>query len=120
MAVLERKREFGVALALGLPPAAIFQVVYVESLLLAAAGLLLGLVLSVPLVWVMQGYPIALTGSATEAMELFGVEPQMVFVLHAVNPLGSALTILGVAVLAAFYPAVKASRARPVDALRSL
>jgi ABC-type lipoprotein release transport system permease subunit len=33
---------------------------------------------------------------------------------------GSSLTVLGVALLAALYPAIKASRGRPVDALRSL
>jgi ABC-type lipoprotein release transport system permease subunit len=120
MAVLERKREFGVALALGLPPAAIFRVVYFESLFLAGVGLLLGLAISVPIASVMEGYPISLTGGATEALQLFGVEPQIVWKLHASNPIGSALTIFCVALLAALYPAVKASQARPVDALRSL
>jgi len=48
------------------------------------------------------------------------MEPLMTWKLKPLNPIGSTLTILGVAVVAAFYPAVKASRGRPVDALRSL
>jgi ABC-type lipoprotein release transport system permease subunit len=55
-----------------------------------------------------------------QAGELFGMEPLMTWKLKPLNPIGSTLTILGVAVVAAFYPAVKASRGRPVDALRSL
>ena len=47
-------------------------------------------------------------------------EPQMTWKLKPLNPLGSIATILGVALLAALYPAIKASRGRPVDALRSL
>ena len=120
MAVLERQREFGVVLALGLRPASIFRVVYLESMLLAAVGLVIGLVLSVPTVWILEGHPIAVAGEAAQAVEIFGIEPVMTWALRARNPIVSALTILGVAFLAALYPATKASRAHPVDALRSL
>jgi len=120
MAVLERQREFGVMLALGLRPMSIFRVVYLESMLLATVGLAIGLALALPLVLFMEGHPIALTGGAAEAIELFGVEPVMTWELRSGNPLGSSLTILGVALLAALYPASKAARARPVDALRSV
>jgi len=44
----------------------------------------------------------------------------MTAVLQARIPFYSALTILGVAVIAALYPALRASRGRPVDVLRSL
>jgi putative ABC transport system permease protein len=120
MSVLERTRELGVMLALGLRPAAIFRLVYFESMMLAAVGLLLGLALAIPLVLYMTGHPIPLEGSMGDASALIGIEPVMTFVLRASNPVGSTVTILVVAALAAFYPAVKASRARPIDALRSL
>ena len=121
MSVLERKREFGVALAVGLRPRAIFALVYVESMLLAAVGLAIGLGLALPLVLWLVGHPIDLHSEAMRGMvELLGVEPQIVWKLKATNPLGSALTIFAVAALAALYPAFKASRARPVDALRSI
>ena len=120
MAVLERKRELGVVLALGLRPAAIFRIVYLESLLLAAVGLVIGLALAIPLVLWLQANPIEITGEGVQAMELFGMEPEMTWKLKPLNPIGSVLTILGVAIAAALYPALKASRGRPVDALRSL
>lgn len=120
MAVLERKREFGVVLALGLKPRAIFTIVYLESLLLALVGLAIGLAIALPLILYLQAHPIPLTGAAVEAMALFGIEPEATWKLKPLNPLGSILTILGVAIVAALYPAAKASRARPVEALRSL
>ena len=121
MSVLERKREFGVALAVGLRPKAIFSLVYVESMLLAAVGLAIGLGLALPLVLWLVGHPIDLHSEAMRAMvELLGVEPQIVWKLKVMNPVGSAITIFAVAAIAALYPAFKASRARPVDALRSI
>ena len=44
----------------------------------------------------------------------------MTWRLKPLNPIGSTVTILGVAMAAALYPALKASRGRPVDVLRSL
>ena len=120
MAVLERRREFGVVLALGLRPGAIFRIVYLESLLLACVGLAIGLGVALPLILHLQANPVTLSGEMAGAVELFGFEPQVTWKLKPLNPLGSIATILGVAVLAALYPAIKASRGRPVDALRSL
>jgi len=120
MSVLERTRELGVLLALGLRPRAVFRLVYLESLLLAGAGLALGLAVGIPLVLWFQGHPILLGERMAEAYELFGMEPLMTWKLKPLNPIGSAITILGVAAAAALYPALKASRGRPVDALRSL
>jgi ABC-type lipoprotein release transport system permease subunit len=120
MAVLERKKEFGVVLALGARPSSVFRIVYLESLMLAGVGLVIGLAIGLPLVLYFQANPVPLTGEATEAMELFGIEPLMTWKLKPLNPIGSALTILGVAIVAALYPALKASRGRPVDVLRSL
>jgi ABC-type lipoprotein release transport system permease subunit len=120
MAVLERTRELGVLLALGLRPAAVFRLVYAESLMLAGVGLSVGLAIAIPLVLWFQAHPVLLGAEMAQAGELFGMEPLMTWKLKPMNPIGSVLTILGVALLAAFYPAVKAARGRPVDALRSL
>ena len=121
MAILERTRELGMMMALGLRPGAVFRVVYWESIFIAGVGLLVGLALSLPAVLYFAAHPIPLTGEQMSAMtEMFGFEPVITFKLKPLNPIGSAITILVVGALAALYPAFKASRGRPVDALRSL
>ena len=121
MSVLERQRELGALLALGLQPRAIFRMIYAESLILAGVGLAVGLALALPVVGWFVAHPIPLVGTEFEAMaSLVGMDPVMPFELRDSTLPGAALTIFGVAALAALYPAVKASRARPVDALRSL
>jgi ABC-type lipoprotein release transport system permease subunit len=121
MAVLERTRELGVLLALGFRPAAIFRLIYFESLMLAGVGLVIGLALAIPTVFWFEANPIWLESeSMTVMIETFGMEPVMMWKFKITNPIGSAATILGIAGLAALYPAWKASRARPVDALRAV
>ncbi len=120
MSVLERQRELGVMLALGLPPSALFRLVYVESLLLAAVGLVAGLAIALPSVAIMVHFPIALEGDVREMSEMFGVTPVITWVLSPWNPLVAAGLMIAIALLAALYPAAKAASARPVDALRSL
>ena len=52
--------------------------------------------------------------------DLLGMEPLIVFDFAASQVGYVSLMVAGVAVLAAAYPAFKAGRSRPVDALRSL
>ena len=120
MSVLERQRELGVMLALGLAPSALFRLVYVESLLLSGLGLALGLALALPAAAIMERHPIPITGEVREMSEMFGVTPVITWQLTAWNPAIAALLMTAIALLAALYPAAKAASARPVDALRSL
>lgn len=121
MAILERTRELGMMMALGLRAGAVFRVVYWESIFVAGVGLVIGLALALPAVVYFAAHPIPLTSESMDgAAQLIGMEPVATFKLKPLNPLGSAITILVVGALAALYPALKASRGRPVDALRSL
>ena len=60
-----------------------------------------------------------LFGDMAKAIELFGMEPVMTWKLKPLNPVGSCITILGVAALAALYPAVKAAAVVVHHTLRS-
>ena len=98
---------------------------FVVSLLFAtgslSTGLVIGFALSIPLVLWFQAHPVQLSGDDMQAaFELFGAEPVLTWKLKPLNPIGSVATILGVAIVAALHPALKASRGRPVDVLRGL
>jgi ABC-type lipoprotein release transport system permease subunit len=120
MAILERSHELGVVLALGLQPIKLFRMIYLESMMLAGVGLVIGLSLAVPLLAYLHGMEFPLSDELAKTTEFIGMEPMMTFKLGAMNPIGSTITILIVAAAAALYPAIKASRAKPVEALRSL
>jgi ABC-type lipoprotein release transport system permease subunit len=119
MSVLERVREFGVLRALGLRPRAVFALVVLESLLLSLLGIALGFALGIPLeLWLAQ-HPISVVSPEMRgSFEVFGLEPRISFALSRSQLVGLPLALLGIGALASIFPAIRASRGRPVDALR--
>ena len=119
MSVFERVREFGVLRALGLRPRAVFALVMIESLQLTLLGISIGAAIGVPLVLWLSEHPIPLTGASSGAMKLFDLEPMIIFGLARDQLVTLPLLLIAVGVLAALPPAIRASRGRPVDALRA-
>jgi putative ABC transport system permease protein len=99
-AVAQRTSEIGIRLALGAGPGHVRHLVLHDAVVLVGAGLSAGVPLAVGI-----GYWLRTL--------LFGVIPQ-----DPVTVVGVCLTILGVALLAAFLPAHRASRIDPMLALR--
>jgi putative ABC transport system permease protein len=120
MSVFERVREFGVLRALGLRPRAVFALVLIESVQLTLLGIAIGFAIGIPLVLWLAQHPIRITGESTAAaIELFDLEPLIVFALGRDALLTLPLLLAAVGIVAAIPPAIRASRGRPVDALRA-
>ncbi len=117
MSVYERIREFGVLRSLGLPAWRLVCLVLLESLLLTLGGALVGVVLGVSAVWFLGRVGVDLA-SFTGGLSQLGVGSTIyprLETLDLVSPLGLALAT---ALLAAAWPAWKAARLRPVEAVR--
>ena len=110
MSVFERTKEIGVMRATGASQAHIFGLVWLETLMLSllggAGGLGLALVGARLLESVVKKFlPLAPKGSVV------ALEPASFLLIMAF--------VLGIAVVAGFYPALRAARAKPIEALRS-
>jgi ABC-type lipoprotein release transport system permease subunit len=117
MSVYERIREFGVLRSLGLPAARLVWLVLIESLLLTFGGALLGVGLGATLVWVLEHTGIEL-GSLSTGLSQLGIGTTIYPHLDPgdfVSPLGLAFAT---ALAAAIWPAWKAARLRPAEAVR--
>ncbi len=119
MSIYERTREFGVLRALGLKGRALLSLVLLESLLLTLLGTALGLALAVPLVlWLgAVGLDLAIF---SEGLREIGVGSRIHFMLGVEDLVRPVAIGTVTALVAAFWPALRAVRLRPSDALRQL
>lgn len=119
MALYERVREFGLMEALGTRKGQLFAMVLSESLVLVALGGTLGYLCGVAAALHYGKVGIDLSGFA-DAITFIYMNP----ILHPVPTAEAALTILGTglvaALVASLYPAWKATRLNPVEAMREL
>lgn len=118
MSVLERTREFGIVMALGLKPGRLGGLVLLETLLMGLIGLLLGALLGGLIThWV------GIVGFSYPGMEEMATRFNLPARFYPrVTPLslvaGPAVVLL-FSVVAALYPALRLHRLRPVDAMRA-
>jgi ABC-type lipoprotein release transport system permease subunit len=115
MAVFERTREFGLFQALGMPPRHIIGQVLVESLILLAIALVAGNLVSWLSIAALSG-GIDLSRFA-EGLELVGVSPVLYPALAARDAIAANVVVVVLGLLASLYPAWRASRYVPVEAL---
>jgi len=115
MAVFERTREFGLFQALGMAPRFILGQVLVESLILLALALALGNLAAWANVVGLKG-GIDLSRFA-EGLQLVGVSPVIYPVLAAGDIIVANVVVIVLGVLASLYPAWRASRYVPIEAI---
>lgn len=119
MSVLERTREFGVIMALGIKPRRLAYLVVLETFLMASLGLLIGILLGA-----MVAAYFAHVGFAYPGMDEMAAKFNMPAVMYpALDPFSLMLgpTVVFVFCLfAAIYPALKLYGLKPVEAMRAV
>jgi putative ABC transport system permease protein len=113
VSVTERTREIGLRKALGARKRQVLMQFLLEALVLTFAGGVVGMGLAVFLTWVIPPMPLysALYKTANHEGDVF---------LHASTVVMTVAFIIlsGVGIVSGFFPALKASRMDPVEALR--
>tara|TARA_B100000029_G_scaffold221245_1_gene218934 strand:- start:218 stop:1378 length:1161 start_codon:yes stop_codon:yes gene_type:complete len=120
MSVMERMREFGVLLALGTPPGRLRRMILSEGLLLGLFAASVGLALGAGVTSYLVEHGVDYTEMMGETMEVEGVAISTVIYASWDWFSMSIYTVVAVflSVLATAYPAWKAGRIAPVEAMR--
>ncbi len=119
MMTAERRREFGVMIAIGMKKIKLTTVVMIEMVFIGLLGTLSGMLMSIPLVLLGYFNPIRLSGEMAQSMESFGMEPIMPMAMIDTYYLNQALVILVIIVLTMIYPVVNIHRLKEIDALKA-
>jgi ABC-type lipoprotein release transport system permease subunit len=119
MMVSERRREFGVMVAIGMQKKKLKRIVTFEMMFLGAIGLVSGLMASVPLILYFYYNPILLKGELANMMEDWGWEAVMPTAWFGPYFYWQALIVLIMVILATIYPLRKIGGMKEIEALKS-
>lgn len=122
MSVLERSREFGVLLAIGMRPARIVALVLTEAFVLGLLGATLGMALGVALAWPLVTTGLDFTEAMGESIDAGGVVVSaLIKGTYDVERLSTYyIGAVLFTFLAGVYPAWQVTRFTPVDAMRKV
>jgi ABC-type lipoprotein release transport system permease subunit len=120
MSALERRREFGVLMAIGMRPRRMFRMILTESFVLGTVGGLIGTALGLAVVWyhATAGLDLAMFTDKGE-FTVMGVAftGKIYAILTPLAALQPILVMLFVAFLAGLWPAVKSARLDPAPTI---
>lgn len=117
MSAFERTREIGTLMAIGLSPARVRRLITIESVLIACVGTAIGVALGclVAQHYVTNGLHFP---ELEQAEQVSLVPPVLFFELRPATVALAAAFGVGIALVASLWPAVRASRLSPIEALR--
>ena len=117
MAVLERVREIGMLMAIGMTKGRVFKMIMSETVIMTMIGAPIGLLLSWVLITYFGTAGIHLNGAAYEDL---GFSSTIYPFLKASGYFEVAIMVFIMAMIASIYPAIKALRLEPVNAIRKI
>ena len=119
MAVLERTKELGMLMAIGMKRLQVFSMILVETLFLTMIAAPVGLFLGYLTVSYYGSKGIDLS-AYSKGMEKFGMSDQVYLSLDFSSFIMVTIAVAITATLAALYPAIKATRLKPIEAMRTV
>jgi ABC-type lipoprotein release transport system permease subunit len=115
--VMERTKEFGMLRALGMNRGTIILQVVIESLLIMSVGMIFGLVLSYfSFLGLEDGLDL---GAWAQGLESFGMKAILYPILVVDDFVSVALMSLIMGILASYWPAKRAMKITPLEAMRA-
>jgi len=119
MVVLERVREFGMLMAVGMNKVKVFFMVMFETIFLMLTATPIGLGLAWITVWYFSKYGLDFSGQS-DGLGSMGIDPIVYPSLTYDYYPKVILLVVVAAILSAIYPAIRAVRLNPAESIRKL
>lgn len=118
MMTQERKYEFGVVISIGMKKTKLMVAMVYETIFLSAIGILLGIVLSRPIVLYFYNNPLEFPSDQVEMMENQGFEAVIPFMSSYDIPITHGLIIFFISLIICFYPILTIYKLNPIKAMK--
>lgn len=118
MTTMERKREFGIMVAVGMRRYKLAIIIFFETVIISIIGILAGVITSLPIIYYFFLHPIPLSGEAASAMLEYNMEPVMPFLLQPGFFVGQSLVIIIISLLTLIYPLTVIGRFKIINAIK--
>jgi ABC-type lipoprotein release transport system permease subunit len=118
MVILERKRELGMLMAVGMNKKRVFRMILIETTLLSLTGGLIGLIISMVMVGILSKTGINFASWA-EGLEAMGYSAYIYPEISSEFYVVVTILVILTAVIASIWPTRKALKLNPADAIRS-
>jgi ABC-type lipoprotein release transport system permease subunit len=119
MMTVERKREFGVLVAIGMQKSKLAAIVSFEMFYIGLLGILSGIAVALPVIIIGLYNPIRFTGEYAKVYESYGMEPVMPFMPVDFYFLWQAVVVSIIIGIAITYPLRKIYKMKVVNSLKA-
>jgi len=118
MMTAERRKEFGVMIAVGMKKWKLAIIVTLEMILLGFLAIISGIVASIPIILWYFYHPIRLTGDLAKTIENFGMEAVMPMAFQVDIFLNQIIVVMLLLLLAIAYPVFSITRIKAIRAIK--
>lgn len=122
MMTKERSYEFGVLTAIGMRRGKLFSIIWLETIIVAMVGAIVGILMSIPLVYYFNINPLDMAIMGEEAViayEKMGIQSTLPTAFEFGIFFKQALVIFLVTSVLALYPLITIMKLKPVEAMRN-
>jgi len=119
MMTTERRREFGVLVAIGMQKSKLAVIVMFEMIYIGLLGILSGIAVALPAIIIGQYNPIRFSGEYAKVYESYGMEPIMPFMPINYYFLWQSVIVAMIVAIAISYPVRKIYKMTVVNSLKA-
>ena len=119
MMTAERRREFGVLVAVGMQKTKLAAVVSLEMFYIGLMGIASGIIIALPAIFYGYYHPIKFTGEMAKMYEDYGMEPVMPFMPVDWYFIWQSVVVAIIVLIAIIYPVRKIKKMEVVNSLKA-
>jgi ABC-type lipoprotein release transport system permease subunit len=119
MMTTERRKEFGVMVAVGMQKKRLGVILTIEMLMMGVVGAAAGIIGSIPVIGYFVKNPIRFSGEYAEVFEAYGFEPIMPAEFDIGYFIGQSVVVFVIFILAIILPVNSVLRLKEINALRA-